>query len=88
MAQISINVRMDEELKKKFEDFCEDIGMSMTTAICVFVKKAVNEQKIPFEITAQDPFYSTANIKRLEKAITELDEGKGKKHKLIGVEDE
>ena len=76
MAQISINVRMDEELKKKFEDFCEDIGMSMTTAICVFVKKAVNEQKIPFEITAQDPFYSTANIKRLEKAITELDEGK------------
>lgn len=30
---------MDEDLKKQFDAFCSDIGMSMTTAICVFVKK-------------------------------------------------
>ena len=78
---------MDEELKKQFDKFCNDIGMSMTTAICVFAKKVVKEQKIPFEITA-DPFYSTANIKRLEKAIRDVENGKVASHNLIEVEDE
>lgn len=50
-------------------------------------KKAVKEQKIPFEITAY-PFYSTANIKRLEKAIADLEKGKGTKHDLIEGKDE
>ena len=59
----------------------------MTTSICVFAKKAVKEQKIPFEITAY-PFYSTANIKRLEKAIADLEKGKGTKHDLIEGKDE
>lgn len=61
MAQTNINIRMDAELKKQFEAFCSDIGMSMTTAFCVFAKKAVRERRIPFEITADsDPFYSPA----------------------------
>ena len=87
MSQTNINIRMDEELKKQFDKFCNDIGMSMTTAICVFAKKVVKEQKIPFEITA-DPFYSTANIKRLEKAIRDVENGKVESHNLIEVEDE
>lgn len=87
MAQTNVNIRMDENLKKQFDEFCSNIGMSMTTAICVFAKTAVKEQRIPFEITA-DPFYSSVNIKRLEKAVKDLEKGKGKKHELIEVEDE
>ena len=87
MAQTNINIRMDEDLKKQFDKFCSDIGMSMTTAICVFAKMAVKEQRIPFEIKA-DPFYSNENTERLEKAIADLKAGKGKKHDIIEVEDE
>ena len=87
MAQTNINIRMDEELKKQFDKFCSDIGISMTAAICIFAKKAVKEQRIPFEITA-DPFYSAANINRLEKAIKDVEEGKITSHDLIEVEDE
>lgn len=59
MAQTNINIRMDADLKKQFEAFCSDIGMSMTTAFCVFAKMAVRERRIPFEITAEnDPFYT------------------------------
>lgn len=87
MAQTNVNIRMDEELKKQFDEFCSNIGMTMTTAICVFAKKAVKEQKIPFEIT-EDPFYNTANMERLSKAIDDLENGKGKKHEIIEVEDE
>ena len=38
MAQTSINVRMDEDLKRQFDNFCSEIGMSMTTAFCIFAK--------------------------------------------------
>lgn len=82
MAQTNVNIRMEESLKRDFDKFCSDVGMSMTTAICIFAKKTVKEQKIPFEITA-DPFYSSENIKRLEKAISDLNNNKGAKHELM-----
>lgn len=82
MAQTNVNIRMEESLKRDFDKFCSDVGMSMTTAICIFAKKTVKEQKIPFEITA-DPFYSSENIKRLEKAVNDLNNNKGAKHELM-----
>lgn len=88
MAQTNINIRMDEELKKQFDKFCSDVGMTMTTAICVFAKKTVREQRIPFEITAEDPFYSDKNIERLTKAIADLNNGKGTEHEIMEVDNE
>ena len=41
MAQATMNIRMDADLKKQFEAFCSEIGMTMTTAVCVFAKMAV-----------------------------------------------
>lgn len=83
MAQTSINIRMDEDLKKQFDAFCSDIGMSMSTAFCVFAKTAVREQRIPFEISAEkDPFYSTANMARLRKSIAEIEETGGTLHEV------
>lgn len=55
MANTSINIRMDSDLKKQFEAFCSDMGMTMTTAINIFAKKAVREYRIPFEIGAEQP---------------------------------
>ena len=83
MAQTNVNIRMDAELKKQFEAFCSDIGMSMTTAFCVFAKKAVRERRIPFEITADsDPFYSPTNIARLKKSIEQLETTGGTIHEV------
>ena len=39
-----------------------------------------------FEVKA-DPFYSAANMERLEKSVKQLKAGKGKEHELIEVED-
>ena len=55
MAQTNINIRMDAELKKQFEDFCADVGMSMTTAFNIFARKAVRENRIPFEVSGDIP---------------------------------
>ena len=76
------NQSIDEDLKEEFSQFCDQVGMSMTTAFTIFARKAVREQKIPFEITG-DPFYSPANMARLRKAAAEMDAGAGSVHKLI-----
>lgn len=55
MASVNINIRMDADLKKSFEAFCNEIGMSMTTAFTVFAKKTVRESRIPFEINVETP---------------------------------
>lgn len=59
MAQISVNIRMDEDLKKQFDNFCSDVGMSMTTAFCIFAKTVVREHIIPFEIRTNEPNETT-----------------------------
>ena len=84
MAQTNINIRMDSQLKKQFETFCADAGLTMSAAFNVFAKTAVRQQKIPFEITAEtDPFYSEFNMKVLVESITQLEEGRGTEHELI-----
>lgn len=83
MAQTSINIRMDEDLKKQFDAFCSDIGMNMTTAFCVFAKTAVRERRIPFEISAQnDPFYSSDNMARLKESIEQMETTGGTVHEV------
>ena len=74
MAQTNINIRMDENLKKQFDSFCSEVGMSMSTAFNIFARTVVRQRKIPFEIsTEKDPFYSAENIERLKKSIEQME---------------
>lgn len=87
MATTSVTIRMDENLKKQAEALFDEMGLNMTTAITIFTKAVVRQKKIPFEISA-DPFYSDMNQTHLNKAITDLEAGKGTFHDLIEVDDE
>jgi len=69
MAQI--NLRIDDNVKKEAEQACADIGLSMSTAINIYLKKLGREKRIPFEVSF-DPFYSDENIKRLKKSIAQM----------------
>lgn len=73
MEQSTISIRIDSQLKKDFEEFCKNVGMNMTTAISIFAKAVVKEQRIPFEIST-DPFYSEKNMARLRKSMREMEE--------------
>ncbi len=76
MAQTMVNFRMDEELKRSMEQTCKEMGLTMTTAFTIFATKVSREKRIPFEINA-DPFYSEANMARLERSIAQLESGDG-----------
>ena len=56
MANTNINIRMDADLKRQFEAFCADMGMTMTTAFNVFARKAVREYRIPVSYTHLDVY--------------------------------
>lgn len=75
MAQTNINIRMEENLKQQFDHLCNELGLNMTTAITIFAKTMVRQQKIPFEI-AIDPFYSETNMRAINESIEQLKQGK------------
>ena len=52
MAQTSMTVRLDSVQKAKFDQLCEQFGMSANTAINIFVRTVVRSRSIPFTITA------------------------------------
>ena len=84
MSQTMVNFRMDEEIKRKMEQACKEMGMSMTTAFTIFAVKVGNEKRIPFELVA-DPFYSEANMKYLRKVVSDIESGRARltEHELI-----
>jgi len=76
MAQI--NVRIDDDLKNNAENLFDALGLNMSTAITMFIKQAVRQGSIPFEITTKaDPFWSESNQAHLRKVIADLNAGKG-----------
>lgn len=83
---VNVNIRMDDNLKEQFSDFCNNIGLSMSSLFNVFAKKVVNEKKVPFDLSYnEDPFYSESNMKWLEKSIEQFKEGKYATHDIIEV---
>ena len=85
MAQISL--RVDDEVKRGAEEALNDIGLSMSAAINVFLKKVAREKRIPFELSV-DPFYSESNMKYLEGILRDVKKGAAKfaEHDLIEVD--
>ena len=87
MANSSITIRMDENLKKQAERLFDEIGINMATAMTIFVKTAVRQQRIPFELVGE-PFYSEMNQIRLSKAIDDINAGINiSEHELVEVDD-
>ena len=86
MNQATINLRIDADLKKELDTILREMGMNITTAFTIFAKKVARERRIPFEITAPDPFYSEENMKMLKSRIADMDAGRNvSEHELIEV---
>ncbi|MCL2517254.1 MAG: type II toxin-antitoxin system RelB/DinJ family antitoxin [Oscillospiraceae bacterium] len=70
MAQVLINIRMDENLKKTMEQTCQLLGMNITTAFTIFAKKMCREQRIPFDVSI-DPAYNCETL--IDEEVNESD---------------
>lgn len=50
MAQVTMTVRTESDLKATFTKLCEDFGMSANTAMNIFMRAVAETQSIPFVI--------------------------------------
>lgn len=55
MAKVSTNISIDADVKKQAVELFTDLGMDLSTAINIYLKKAVAEQGIPFDVTREVP---------------------------------
>jgi len=74
MAQGIVSVRMDETLKQDFDLICQELGLSMSTAVTMLAKKMTREKRLPFEVSI-DPFYSESNLSALRESIDQRSRG-------------
>jgi len=56
MANTSnLNIRVDEELKRKAEAIFSELGLSMSTAMNIFLRYSVRYGGIPFDLRIEKP---------------------------------
>ncbi len=79
---VRVTIRIDKDLKEKADVLFSRLGLNMTTALNVFLRKAVNESAIPFAVSERNtPFsmgFSAKNIENTFRATvqSEIDENK------------
>ena len=78
---INVTIRLDKDVKERAEQMFGDFGMNLSTAFNIFIRQALRQGKIPFEIS--DPFYSEKNQIRLSESIAQAEAGKLTVHDII-----
>lgn len=86
MAQSTVNIRMDEEIKREFDRVCNELGINMSIAINILAKKMIREERIPFEVSV-DPFYAKSNTEALKRSAKQIEEGKTVVRSLTELEE-
>ena len=83
MESLTLNVRVDAKDKKNFEKFCNNVGMNVSTAVNMFIKAVLREQKLPFEIKSS----TSSNFidEKLKEAEEEFD-NTSKRYTLKDIE--
>ena len=60
MATTNLNIRTDKDIKDQAEEIFNELGLNMTTAINMFLRTAIREHGIPFELKLDVPNETTA----------------------------
>lgn len=55
MAKTTANISIDAEIKKEAQELFADLGMDLSTAVNIFLRQAIYENGIPFEISRNTP---------------------------------
>ena len=67
MGQIAFTVRMDTEVKKRFDELCKDFGMSANTAFNVFARAVIRQERIPFDLESDNQAVLTRAAQAMER---------------------
>ncbi|MBA1393914.1 type II toxin-antitoxin system RelB/DinJ family antitoxin [Lactobacillus sp. XV13L] len=68
--KVSISVKTSLADKKQAAEIFEGLGLNLSTAINIFIKKSIAEGGLPFEV--KDQFYSEANQSELNRRFKKI----------------
>lgn len=68
MAKVSTNISIDSDVKKQAQELFAALGLDLSTAINIYLKKAISEKGIPFDVRVESPNAETL------AAMSEFDE--------------
>ena len=71
MSKTTANISIDSEVKAKAQELFADLGLDLSTAIGIFLRQAIRENAIPFDISREVPSEET------RKAIENVRKGEG-----------
>ncbi len=60
MATTNLNIRTEKAIKDQAEEIFNELGLNMTTAVNMFLRTAIREHGIPFELKLDVPNDTTA----------------------------
>lgn len=66
MAAVSTNIKIDPALKQQAQELFESFGLSLSSAINMFLRQSVREQAIPFRVG--NPIPNSETIRAIESA--------------------
>lgn len=75
MATVSTNIKIDPVLKREAQELFESFGLSLSSAINMFLRQSVREQAIPFRVG--NPLPNLETIKAIEEARKGIGLSKG-----------
>ena len=76
----NVNVRIDEEIKKRAESIIKNVGLTPSAAINLFYIQIIRTNSIPFELIAENPNEETMeSYKEAVKAMKNPSGSKGYK---------
>jgi len=51
-VSIQISTRIDEITKREFDEVCNEVGLTPSGALSIFIKSFINHKGIPFSVVA------------------------------------
>ena len=77
----NFTVRLDSKLKQDAETLINDLGMTLSGAVNVFLRQAVRVQGIPFEIRKEQPNRTT--LAAMKEAVALANDPKAKTYASV-----
>jgi addiction module RelB/DinJ family antitoxin len=72
-----IQTRLDEDLVNQATEVLDEIGLGMSEAIKVFLKKVAKTRGIPFSLTApKAKYFSPDEEKQIEMSLDDIEAGR------------
>ena len=78
-VQTNINIRTDADVKANAEQLFEKLGLNMSTAVNIFLRQAIRQGGLPFEVKLDVPNETTVSAIEEGRALMHDKNAKGYK---------